>query len=387
MKDVFEFEPATPSLDIQFANYLSGKRVAIVGRCLIHDIEQGAFIDSHDVVVRVHQAAPYSPDDAKPQDNQGDPRNDPVEVGEFVPSEWHSRVGKRVDILYPKMRRKTFSDDRNGYIRQWLDAVRASGVRFICRDVMSNQNHNEHAHLAGASKLVDDYPASHYTEHNVHSTKRLRELYPDRPLYLASTTDMYNDKKQIDHKHPYTRSKYEAEDYADVVFRMGTINGVNRAGNFDFVIDLMIDGAITKKEIVVAQGATMLPIAGLTYICMMYYRAVANGVFAERAKREGARVIQHLYETCQSIENIGTAVHRALYALPQERYDAAQIKFIRQNDLRGIVKQSPAISSIPPDFQPNPVYEVHLFRLVMECVERCETYGHLQRGQATMEAA
>ena len=228
-------------------------------------------------------------------------------------------------------------------------------------------------HLAGASKLVDDYPAAHYTEHNVHSTKRLRELYADTPLYLASTTAMYNEQKQVDHKHPYSRSKYEAEEYADVVFRMGSINGTNRNGMFHNVIDLMIDSAITKNEIVVAQGSKMRPLAGLTYICMMYYRAVANGVFAARAKQQGARVIQHLYETCQSIENIGMAVHRCLNALPDS--PAEDINFIRQNDLKGILKQAPVISGMPPDFQPSPVYDIRLFRLVMECVERYEYFA------------
>ena len=122
------------------------------------------------------------------------------------------------------------------------------------------------------------------------------------------------------------------------------------------------------------QGAKMRPLAGLTYICMMYFRNVANGALAVRAKKEGAKVIMHLYETCQSIENIATATHRELYALSQTRYDAGKINFVRQNDLKGILKQAPSISSIPPDFQPSPVYDVRLFRLVMECLERYEYF-------------
>lgn len=229
-------------------------------------------------------------------------------------------------------------------------------------------------HLGGASKIVDDYPDSYYTKHNVETTKRLRELYPDVPLYLASTTAMYNEQKQIEHKHPYTRSKHEAEAYADVVFRMGTIVGTNRTGDFHGVIDLMIDSAFKKREIIVAQGAKMRPLAGITYICMMYFRNVENGALAGRAKREGAKVIMHLYETCQSIENMATATYRGLYALSQTRYDAGKINFVRQNDLKGILKQAPTISSIPPDFQPGPVYDVRLFRLVMECLERYEYF-------------
>ena len=106
------------------------------------------------------------------------------------------------------------------------------------------------------------------------TTKRLRELYPDVPLYLASTTAMYNEGKQIEHKHAYTRSKYEAEQYADVIFRMGSIVGANRAGNFGYVVDLMLHDAITKQKIVIAQGAKIRAVAGITYICMMWYRNV-----------------------------------------------------------------------------------------------------------------
>ena len=95
-------------------------------------------------------------------------------------------------------------------------------------------------HLGGLSKIVDDYPESQYTKHNVETTKKLRELYPDVPLYLASTTAMYNQQKQIEHLHPYTRSKQEAEAYADVVFRMGTIVGTNRADAFVGMIDFMM---------------------------------------------------------------------------------------------------------------------------------------------------
>ena len=100
---------------------------------------------------------------------------------------------------------------------------------------------------------------------------------------------MYNEQKQIEHKHPYTRSKHEAEAYADVVFRMGTIVGTNRTGGFVGVIDKMINSAIKKREITVAQGAKMRPLAGITYICMMYFRNVENGALARRAKREGGK--------------------------------------------------------------------------------------------------
>lgn len=236
--------------------------------------------------------------------------------------------------------------------------------------------HGLHAivHLAGASKVADDLPDSHYQEQNVDTTKHLREQYPDVPLYMASTMAMYNENKQIEHKHVYSKTKHEAEAYADVVFRIGTTCGANHQGKFDYVIDLMLDSAIKQRKIVVAQGAKMRPLAGLTYVCMMIHRNALNGAFARRARSENAKVIQHLYEACDSIENIATTVHRVLYALPQTKYDAGKIEFIRQNDLSGIAKQAPTISCVPPDFYANQVYTTRLFRLIAECLERYETF-------------
>lgn len=38
-------------------------------------------------------------------------------------------------------------------------------------------------HLGGASRIADNYPDSHYTEHNVGTTKQLQELYSDVSFY------------------------------------------------------------------------------------------------------------------------------------------------------------------------------------------------------------
>ena len=226
-------------------------------------------------------------------------------------------------------------------------------------------------HLGGASKMVDDFPDSYYIENNVNATKRLRELYPVTPLYLASTTAMYNEQKQIEHKHPYSRTKQEAEAYADVIFRMGTISGTNRNGAFCTVIDQMIHAATTNNVIVVAQGAKMRPLAGITYICMMYYRNVANGALAERAKKEGAKVIQHLYETCQPIEAVANCICSSMEELRAWRGEAS-----RAIEMKALeVGEGNGVSSCPPDFQANPVYDIRLFRLVDECLERYEYFA------------
>ena len=227
-------------------------------------------------------------------------------------------------------------------------------------------------HLGGFGIMADDFEESNYQEHNVNSTKVLRELYPDVPLYLASTMSMYNEDKQIEHVHPYSRSKHEAENYVDVAFRMGAITGTNRDGSFNGVVDAMIDSAIRKNEIIIAQGTKMRAPAGLTYICMMYYRNVANGLLANRSRKESAQVVMHLYETCQSIEDIAMAVHQCMGILP--KYNTEKINFTRQDDLKGIINLSAYISHVPPDFQPSHVYDVRLNRIVMECIERYECF-------------
>ena len=60
MSPIFPFQPQTPRLNEEFAAYLENKSVAIVGRSGIHELVQGEFIDSHDVVVRVHYMVPYN---------------------------------------------------------------------------------------------------------------------------------------------------------------------------------------------------------------------------------------------------------------------------------------------------------------------------------------
>lgn len=135
MKPIYDFKPHTPRLDREFADYLEGKSVAIVGRSGIHDLEQGEFIDSHDVVVRVHWAVPYHPNEEAPIDNTKAAYNNPVEVGQFVPEEWHSRIGKRVNILYHRIRR-----DDEVYMHRWLEIFHRAGGRFFCSDSTASQD-------------------------------------------------------------------------------------------------------------------------------------------------------------------------------------------------------------------------------------------------------
>lgn len=135
MKPIYDIELHTPRLNEEFAAYLDGKSVAIVGRSGIHDMEQGKFIDSHDVVVRVHWAVPYLPANEIPADNTKAEYNDPAAVSQFVPEDWHSRLGKRVDILYHRLR-----SNNPFYVSKWLAAFRRSGGKFVCCDSTAHQD-------------------------------------------------------------------------------------------------------------------------------------------------------------------------------------------------------------------------------------------------------
>lgn len=77
----------------QFASYLKDKSVAIVGRAeYLNHMEQGEFMDSHDIVIRAHSNLPY-------------PSNRFVlecdESGSFVPQSHQPQLGKKTDVFAP----------------------------------------------------------------------------------------------------------------------------------------------------------------------------------------------------------------------------------------------------------------------------------------------
>ena len=137
-------------------------------------------------------------------------------------------------------------------------------------------------HLAGASQITDDLPSSHYQLHNVDTSAHLRELYPVTPIYMASTTAIYDEIGQTIHHHPYTRSKEQAEQFANVIYRMGTIVGANYAGRINGLVDRMIESAFTKNEIICAEGSKYRPLAGINYLCMMWMKNAQHGNLSKR---------------------------------------------------------------------------------------------------------
>ena len=136
MKPIFDFQMHMPRLNKKFADYLRGKSVAIVGRSGIHDIEQGEFIDSHDIVVRIHQIVPYSPSDAEVRDNLGNPGNNPTVASMMVPQKWQTFIGQRVNVLYHRIRRAP----ENGFWGTSPNIFRASGGRFLCNASTGGQH-------------------------------------------------------------------------------------------------------------------------------------------------------------------------------------------------------------------------------------------------------
>ena len=123
-------------------------------------------------------------------------------------------------------------------------------------------------HLAGLTKLGFD--REEYWRNNVESTKRLRDLYPDVPILFASTCAMYNEYGLPDVEHPYPASKREAEQYADIVFRMGSVTGCNRFGHYLRVPDHMIANAYKEKVIRVINPEAQRALAGINWICNQY---------------------------------------------------------------------------------------------------------------------
>lgn len=124
---ILKFKNNQAELNKAFADYLHNRSVAIVGRTNLHQLEQGDLIDSHDVVVRVHEIVPYSPDYEFRPDNICDI---------YVPEEWRSRIGSRIDIFYHRVRANTalFKDshDIDNSTIERVDQFWKQGGKFLC---------------------------------------------------------------------------------------------------------------------------------------------------------------------------------------------------------------------------------------------------------------
>ena len=86
---IYTYKNDQADINRRFAEYLEGKTVAIVGRANLHQLEQGEFIDSHDVVVRLRSTQPYMPDIGHK-----------VTIHSVVPADYRRLVGSRTDVFY-----------------------------------------------------------------------------------------------------------------------------------------------------------------------------------------------------------------------------------------------------------------------------------------------
>ena len=219
-------------------------------------------------------------------------------------------------------------------------------------------------HLAGASRMADDLTHSHYSHANLDTTIHLRGLYRSTPIYLASTAAMYNEDGLVDHLHSYTETKEEAESYATVALRMGTICGTNPDHKIVSLIDHMLQSAINTGTIKVIDGHRYRAIASLKYICETYLQIITNGHLADRAKKQSKPIIANLYETCHPIQHIAIATLDNLNRIDDwtnsiddtNPYTLDSVKTDNRNQ---------QVSSIPPDFKHSHISDIRLHRIVL----------------------
>lgn len=124
-RPIYAYKDNQAEINNRFAEYLDDKRVAIVGRANLHQLEQGDFIDSHDVVVRVHSTIPYTLDNAETP-----------KLHSHVPEEYRSMVGSRIDIIYHRLYHdpKPFMSkgEIDEHFRAEVSQFKANGGTFFC---------------------------------------------------------------------------------------------------------------------------------------------------------------------------------------------------------------------------------------------------------------
>ena len=127
---MFPVDDPQPRLQAEFAEFLRGKSVAIVGKGVREDEpenpEWGKRIDSYDVVVRVHWPIPYHGDilPGHTSEQKSEIKWDPPP---FVPKKWQPIVGSKTHIFYT-----TIVDAGRGWCKSIIQAFRDEGGLFIC---------------------------------------------------------------------------------------------------------------------------------------------------------------------------------------------------------------------------------------------------------------
>ncbi len=143
---IYNFADKHNDLDHQFGDYLNDKSIAIVGRAGLDDLDQGEWIDSHDVVVRIHSPVPYA--------GYIVPHEAPEwTYSPFVPEEWQSRVGSHVNVFYHK-------EFHVSGMEKLLPAFERAGGRFLGVEYSGNlwsYHCSEVRRLAPCRYLTNDH--------------------------------------------------------------------------------------------------------------------------------------------------------------------------------------------------------------------------------------
>ena len=101
-----------------FAHYLSGKTVALIGRApYIMEMEQGDLIDSHDIVVRMHYPTP--------NENFSDTKN--MEVQGIIPTYAVKYIGERTNVLYDNLQHPWGNDHVAG-----IQKMKSTDGEWVC---------------------------------------------------------------------------------------------------------------------------------------------------------------------------------------------------------------------------------------------------------------
>ena len=116
---IIDIKHKTDQLNREFGEFLNDKSVAILGRGMSIQSLSGKYIDSFDVVVRIHKPVPSLP---------GNPDGLAWQPPPFVPTTWQSIVGKRTDIYYDNLGHPCGLD----FIEQVIDAFKVEGGKFWC---------------------------------------------------------------------------------------------------------------------------------------------------------------------------------------------------------------------------------------------------------------
>ena len=131
------FEEKSTRLNKEYAEFLRGKSVCVVGRGGLENMEQGEFIDSHDVVVRMHELWPW-----EKAEHPGNTSDGFREKSMVVPERWRSRIGSKCHVLFIKIELAwvRYAEEKLSFWKREVEAFRVNGGRFLCGESWFNHS-------------------------------------------------------------------------------------------------------------------------------------------------------------------------------------------------------------------------------------------------------